>query len=601
MKDFKVTGIRWANWGDLELPLFKLWNKDNPLPPRFWQRIWEYPFLVSHVPKNSSCLDVGGTYPFVLFKNFPQVISVGIRNLNASDHPLHKGLWPTGQPVTADAHTLPFKDDMFDFSFCISALEEMSDPLSVVQEILRVTREKVVITIDISETLGMPWEMLTKLSRLLRCRIPPVPSDRLISSDARLHYFGMAPKSEYEHIRVLGIVIEDDEPTHRTCGIIIPHWESYQFLQMSIKKVKENKNDMVPHHIYIVDDDSKDGSFEKIQESWGNDPDVTIMQAHRPNKDVPDVGSLLDIAVQKVKERYVCTIDADVFPISPHWLSFPIHLIEKYDCASVGSDVGLSLSYLMLSPRCPGKWQNRDGYLPGFSLFDNENFTCTNNFYRVMKSSLAKIASEQVGYARRVALPSAIRQALLSPVSQKVLQRIPMYVQLRLGQLFYMALEPMHRARRVARSRRHGPQASDDWFPQGCDNGVAANYFIDVNKLGPKFSIPITSWVGGTPRDGPFGQNLCGLIFHFALSTRALSRFRREVADAGPSYARYAQDILTTGFTDELLDQLLSQCIFRDAYWDFAGGRPLPLSWYAAAKESFDQEFQIYLETVGGK
>lgn len=558
MNKFKVTTARWANWGDLDLPLYRRWNAENPLPPSFWQRVWEYPFAVSHVPRDCRSLDVGGTYPFVLLKNFPGALSVDVRDLNELDHPLHKGLWPSGRLVVADATSLPQANAEFDVTMCISALEEMPDPIAVVREMLRVTRDKLVITLDISESLGMKWEELLELCRLLDFEPPPIPADRLVSDDRRLRKLGIKPTAEYNHIRVLGLVIEDEGPSKQSCGIIVPHWESHAFLDACIRKIDEQRSDSLRQHVYIVDDDSADGSLESIRDRWSGRDDVTILEPHRSNRDVPDVGLLLDHALERVSERYVCMIDADVLPISPYWLSFPIHLLDKYGCSSVGCDTGLSNAYMKMK-LCPGRWQNEAGYSLGFALFDNENFTCTNNFYRVMKTSLAKVVSEQIGFSRQTTHMPASTAGKALRRAKRELQRI----------------------------------TPGDYCPAGCDNGVAANHFIDINKLGPKLNIPLTSWVASTPRDGVFGQNVCGLVFHFALSTRALSRRRREIDDPGEVYRRYGETIATDGLTDELLDELLGRCVSTPSWSDPS----ISEDWYKAQRASFDRALAEFVAT----
>jgi hypothetical protein len=86
-----------------------------------------------------------------------------------------------------------------------------------------------------------------------------------------------------------------------------------------------------------------------------------------------------------------------------------------------------------------------------------------------------------------------------------------------------------------------------------------ANHFIDVNRLGPKFNIPITGYVGATPQDGAFGQNIAHLAFHFALSTRALSRERREVEDAGPEFASWIARLREArGFNVDILREMVA-------------------------------------------
>ena len=70
-------------------------------------------------------LDVGGTYPFVLFKNFPNAISVGREDLGKTSNKLNYNKWPEGKLIVSDAAHIPVADNSFDYSFSVSAIEHM--------------------------------------------------------------------------------------------------------------------------------------------------------------------------------------------------------------------------------------------------------------------------------------------------------------------------------------------------------------------------------------------------------------------------------------------------------------------------------------------
>lgn len=110
MISWSVSDIRWASIGALRLPFWRRWNDKNRLPGGFWQRIWEYPYVASRVPRKGSSLDVGGTYPFVLPSSFPEARSIDIRDLNALNHPFHRNKWPPGKQIVADAARMPLED-----------------------------------------------------------------------------------------------------------------------------------------------------------------------------------------------------------------------------------------------------------------------------------------------------------------------------------------------------------------------------------------------------------------------------------------------------------------------------------------------------------
>ncbi|MEW5784284.1 MAG: glycosyltransferase [Bacillota bacterium] len=526
MKNWTVSDIRWANSNDLRLPLWINWNKQNTLPDYFWQRIWEYPYVASRIPSSGKALDVGGTYPFVLFPNFPNTISVDCRNLNEVDHPLHAGKWPAEKLVVCDAAKVTFADNSFDYVFSVSAVEEMPDLCAVINEMIRLARYRVVITMDVSDTLGVPLYRLRELEEFLGVRIPLLPPDTLRSTSPVLKEFSQQIKEEYKHIRVLGFTLDArDHP--RSIAVLLPHWESWPFLKPCLETIRQNRHENLNEKVYVLDDASADGSFEKAMEAFKGDPGIEFHRIDRPNKHEPDIGLLLDYGLKLVKEQYVAAIDADLFPLSQDWLAFPIRLLETYGCSSVGLDTGLSVPYLSQDQintwwqTYAGKWI---GYWTNGGIFDNEVFTCTNNLYRIMPTALAKVVSETIGFTRA------------SGVSGR---------------------EP---------------------YLSGCDSGVAANHFIDINRLGPKFNIPLTSYIGLTPRDGAFGQNIGGLVFHFALSTRALSRTRREVADAGETYRYWVNRLQEYQGLDSacLKEMIEASTHFQPGGYDGS----VPVSWY---------------------
>lgn len=542
MKKWRVSDIRWASTSDLKLPIWIKWNKQNPLPDGFWQRIWEYPYVVSKVPKSDNSLDIGGTYPFILFKNFPNTISVDCRNLNKLDHPYHLGKWSKKKLIISDATKIPVADNSFNYVFSISSLEEMPNAFKVLKEMIRIAKYRIVVTMDISDDLGFPTSKLREIEDILNISIPKLPNDVLTSTSKILNKYKQNKRNEYKHIRVLAITI-DSIDTPKSIAILIPHWNSWPFLKLCLEHIQTNHNKELIEKIYVLDDASNDGSLEKAKKHFKNYKNIEFHRFERYNKQEADVGLLLDYGLKLVKEQYVVTIDADLFPLSPHWLTLPIWIIEKYGCSSVGLDTGLSnvYSHKLGSPEW---WQPEDGYLPHGGIYDNSWFTCTNNLYRVMNTALAKVVSESIGFKR--ASPYLIKRTFSNTnfifrFLNKLNRIIGRYFQ-RLNRFPYLS----------------GRE----------DNGVAANHFIDINKMGPKFNIPLTSYIGLTPQDGAFGQNISGLAFHFALSTRALSIDRREVQNAGESYYRWVNILKSIKNVD---DSVLKKMIKESEHFQLGG------------------------------
>ena len=204
---YRLIEVRWASKYDLSRgPLWKLWNKENKLPRWFWQRVWEYPWVFSKVDSGSNVLDVGGTYPFVLFKQFPNAKSVDSRDLNVVGHELHDGLWPEGSLIISDARKIPLPSESFDTVFSISALEEMPNPKQVLSELMRISSRRVILTCDVGgygipkdefEELFSEWDIKVKKSL-----------GNLSSLSLILLRYKQRPVWKNRKIRVVGLVFE---------------------------------------------------------------------------------------------------------------------------------------------------------------------------------------------------------------------------------------------------------------------------------------------------------------------------------------------------------------------------------------------------------
>lgn len=567
MKRWIVSDIRWASAGDLELPFWYKWNEQNPLPNGFWQRIWEYPYIASKIPKSDISLDIGGTYPFVLFKNFPNAISVDCRNLNKLNHPYHYGKWPKEKLLICDAAKVPVVDNSFNYVFSISSIEEMPHTFEVLREMIRIAQYRVVVTMDVSDILGISIKKLRELENFLNIQIPHLSNDALTSVSNTLNKFKQNKIIKYKHIRVLAFTIDSiDKP--KSVAILIPHWNSWPFLKLCLDHIQNNHNEELKERIYVLDDASDDGSYLKAKNHFKNNKNIEFHRFERNNKkQEADIGLLLDYGLKFIKEQYVATIDADLFPISNDWLTFPIWLIEKYHCSTVGLDTGLSNAYCN-KIKSQKWWNPEEGYMPCGGIYDNSWFTCTNNLYRVMNTALAKIVSEQIGFSR--ASPYLIEY--LFPNKN----------------LMYRLLNKFNKIIKYYFQRYE----REPYLSGGEDNGVAANHFIDINRMGSKFNIPLTSYIGLTPNDGAFGQNISGLAFHFALSTRALSINRREIQNAGKSFNNWIKKLQNV---KKINDQTLKEMIKASKHFQRGGyDGSIPVSWYKEEYEYIQKLLKKY-------
>ena len=493
MRNWNISDIRWASEGELGLPLWKDWNRKHLLPRGAWRQAWAGPYLASRIPRSGQALDAGA------------------------------------EQTAAGTAALSSADSATDYAFSISPAPSGVDAVSAVREVIRVARHRAVITLEVSESSGCSTTELMKVAAFLGVDLPRVPIDVLRSNSPALRPFGQAQAGAASDMRVLAFTIDalDGPPT---VAILIPHWESWPFLKQCLASILRQETPAVAQRVIVLDDLSQDGSFEKGQKEFG--ADVEFVRITRPNKKTePDVGLLLDEGLKLVREQYVATIDADLFPISKSWLSFPIWMTERHNLSSIGIDTALSPVYCGLFPEYfRNDWNGGTGYAPGAALFDNERFTITNNFYRVMRTATMKVVSEGIGYTKAT-------QHTGPRAGYRFFERVSLMKRppgSRLWNYFGRKIVSFYRTRLNPRF---------PYLPGNCDNGVAASHFLDVNRMGPKFIIPLTGYVARTPTDGVFGQNLCDLVFHFALSTRALSKERREIADAGPEYTRWIERI----------------------------------------------------------
>jgi hypothetical protein len=243
--------------------------------------------------------------------------------------------------------------------------------------------------------------------------------------------------------------------------------------------------------------------------------------ARKDAKKVADVGAVLDFGLQYIDTEYVCMLDADTVVTSPDFLVKPIHDLQNRYVVSVGLDTNLGRSY---HPRSSWGFNNPtklNGLRPpGF-------FSITNNLFRVMRTRDALAVSRSIGFSRRVSdrksrdqFGRALR-ALATRAGSERLQDV---------------------TKQLLNSRIMNSQFPA--MPPTGDNGVAANGWLDANRMGLKKNIAITSYGVMTSTDGVAFQNISNLLVHVALSTRALSETRREVDDPGAEYIQSVSDIV---------------------------------------------------------
>ena len=103
-------------------------------------------------------LDAGGgmsTFPFLLTQCYDEVYNADVfpgDSFETLEWIKEKMGFSSLHLLKQDISSLPFEDGFFDMSFCISALEHGgNDPGRIIDELLRVTAKKVLVTIDVTE------------------------------------------------------------------------------------------------------------------------------------------------------------------------------------------------------------------------------------------------------------------------------------------------------------------------------------------------------------------------------------------------------------------------------------------------------------------
>lgn len=311
----------------------------------------------------------------------------------------------------------------------------------------------------------------------------------------------------------------DPAPQELSVTVLIPHWESIGFLELCLYSLRVS--DIGNPKILVCDDGSSVETWGKV-ESLCLAYDATAIQVARKDaKKVADVGAVLDFGLKCIDTVYVCMLDADTVVTSPDFLVKPIHDLQNRYVVSVGLDTNLGGSY---HPRSSWGFNNPtklNGLRPpGF-------FSITNNLFRVMRTRDALAISRSIGFSRRVSDRKSRDQfgrALRSLATRTGSERL------------------QDVTKKLLNSRIMNSQFPA--MPPTGDNGVAANGWLDANRMGLKKNIAITSYGVMTSTDGVAFQNISDLLVHVALSTRALSETRREVDDPGAEYIEAVSDIV---------------------------------------------------------
>lgn len=142
------------------------------------------------------------------------------------------------------------------------------------------------------------------------------------------------------------------------------------------------------------------------------------------------------------------------------------------------------------------------------NAYEQFNFLHINNYFRVSKTEVARKISEEIGFIRPQNKPMA-----------DIVYNRPNIIQ------------------------------------GFADNGVQAQIFADQEGYGPKFSVPIDTFIGRTPQMGIYGMILGGLVFHMVFG-QTIQEYPRSYL--GEDYFKLLKKIYDTTLTEELTEELVS-------------------------------------------
>ena len=253
--------------------------------------------------------------------------------------------------------------------------------------------------------------------------------------------------------------------------VCIPHVDSFPLLRSCLRHVKHFQDPRYSTQV-LVADQSNDNVHDQVRDLCSKHEDVKLMR-FKPISH----GHALDMGVREADGEYLVTLDCDAMPIHKNWLHVPIQLVKRGYCM-VGNCSGLQIHYRDLG-----------------------NFTVINNWFRAMKTDVARELSRSCGFMR----PEDWRRAGFNPV----------------GDL--------------------------NW-PEGrnCDNGVIANMYAERKGMGNKLSLRLSGHLGRIPKGWMYGIIIEDLVLHMVFCNK-ISR------DLGKDFFRDLM-VVTGGSVETVLD-----------------------------------------------
>lgn len=247
----------------------------------------------------------------------------------------------------------------------------------------------------------------------------------------------------------------------------------------------------------IVSEQSGKITYNQIMEEYGNDIDILIV----PMKSLYS-GYGIDYIMRYVDIRsgYICQIHSDLMPIHLNWLYTCIKLIEEHDFKFVGQ------LHFYTNP-------SQKTHYPLKNMFFSMSPT-----FNVAKTETYREMALEAGFTRFHARPKI---------------DVPM----------------------TFKNDDWAKWASEDYNARGSDDDVIAFCWEDNYREHDKLGLPLTGMIGVPPESG-FGRIYAGLVFHFGFSCES----KGVMEHMGARYRNWTKKI-NDGFTDELIDEMLSQAV----------------------------------------
>jgi len=137
-----------------------------------------FEWIYSKIDLNKKIVDIGcgDAYVWKRFNIYGHK-NVTLVDIDLYEHPNF---------VRADAHNLPFKDKSFDIALLCEVLEHVRDPVQVLKEAKRVTKEKILITVpDENEWIGLHRPKTPIWKELILKGIDPIRHAKISNPEAK--------------------------------------------------------------------------------------------------------------------------------------------------------------------------------------------------------------------------------------------------------------------------------------------------------------------------------------------------------------------------------------------------------------------------------